>query len=80
MSYEQVASIFGGEGTPVSVDYQFSDAALSVQEIQKKLERGETVDYRKQPIVISWQSGNMVVNTTFKDNELVARGYRKISS
>lgn len=79
MSYEQVASIFGGEGKPLSVDYQFSDATLNVQEIQRKLERGETVDYRQQPIVISWQTGNMVINTTFKDNELVARGYRKIS-
>ena len=79
MSYEQVASIFGGEGTPLSVDYQFSDASLNVEEMRQKLERGEAIDYRKQPIVISWQSGNMVINTTFINNELVARGYRKLS-
>jgi hypothetical protein len=78
MSYEQVAGILGSEGKPMGIDYQFGGSINQSREIQEKLKRGEAIDYRKQPVIMSWQSNNMVINATFKDNELVARGYRKL--
>ncbi len=79
MSYEQVSSILGAEGKPLGIDYQFGGSLNQSQEIQQKLAKGEPVNWKEQPVIISWQSKDIVINGTFRNNELVARGYRKLS-
>jgi len=79
MSYEQVSSILGSEGKPLGIDYQFGGSLNQSQEIREKLARGESVNWKEQPVIISWQNNEMVLNATFRNNELVARGYRKLS-
>lgn len=79
MSYEQVASILGAEGKPLGIDYQFGGSLNQSEEIRQKLQRGESVNWKEQPVIISWQSKDMVINGTFRNNELVARAYRKLS-
>lgn len=78
MSYEQVERILGGEGKPLGLDYQFMGSENEPQKLHEMFSRGEKIDYRKQPIVISWESKDMVINATFLDNRLMARGYRKL--
>jgi len=79
MSYEQVSSILGAEGKPLGIDYQFGGSLNQSQQIQEKLAKGEDVNWKEQPVIISWQNKDMVLNATFRNNELVARGYRKLS-
>lgn len=78
MSYEQVVSILGGDGKPMGLDYQFLGSENKALELQEKFRRGESINYRELPIIISWESKDMVINATFRDNYLLARGYRKL--
>jgi len=58
MSYRQVVSILGGEGTPLGFDKRFGDKA----------------------VIVSWQRGEGAMNITFREDYLVAKAYRDLSS
>jgi hypothetical protein len=58
MSYRQVVSILGGEGTPLGFDKKFGEKA----------------------VIVSWKNGEGAMNVTFREDYLVAKAYRDLSS
>ena len=77
MPYSQVTNILGGEGKPMAIDTKFG---LNSSQIEQQIKKDGKMNSDDIAVIVSWSSGDMVMNATFKGDRLIAKGMRGLQS
>jgi hypothetical protein len=78
MSYAQVTSILGSDGKPLGISRPFSDTTV-LNSLQKGSDSQSQINNQNLAVIVGWQSGNINLNATFRNDKLVAKAFNKYS-
>jgi hypothetical protein len=78
MSYAQVSSILGSDGQPLGIASQFSDSSV-LANLKKGGDTQNLVNNKNLAVIIGWQNGNVSMNATFRNDQLVSKAINKFT-